>query len=243
MPCVGFFIIGKRVNHRPWLIWGGIYLVCMLIVFTLIDSKYKDASAFEAFLVAYFLGSFVHTFVARSAYIQKLLQQENEEEEYYRQRQVSGMGYAGPNRTEQFANQYNTRRNSQVEGSGNANTQRTTTTEKTDHTTVNTSPRQTAATAGSATPVDINSCTLTEMTALPGINIVMAKQAVKYRYEHGGFSSFDEFAEVVKLKPHFIVQLQDLVMCKPIDAQSQQSSAQQQPEKPGPEHHGRRLDL
>lgn len=215
----------------------------MLIVFTLIDSKYKDASAFEAFLVAYFLGSFVHTFVARSAYIQKLLQQENEEEEYYRQRQVSGMGYAGSNRTEQFANQYNTRRNSQVEGSGNANTQRTTTTEKTDHTTVNTSPRQTAATAGSATPVDINSCTLTEMTALPGINIVMAKQAVKYRYEHGGFSSFDEFAEVVKLKPHFIVQLQDLVMCKPIDAQSQQSSAQQQPEKPGPEHHGRRLDL
>ena len=84
------------------------------------------------------------------------------------------------------------------------------------------------------------------MTALPGVNIVMAKQAVKYRYEHGGFSSFEEFAEVVKLKPHFIVQLQDLVMCKPIDAQSQQSqqgSAQQQPEQPGPEHHGRRLDL
>jgi DNA uptake protein ComE-like DNA-binding protein len=244
MPCVGFFIIGKRVNHRPWLIWGGIYLACMLIVFTFIDSKYKDNSAFEAFLVAYFLGSFVHTFVARSAYIQKLLQQENEEEEYYRQRQVGGMGYAGPNRTEQFANQYNTRRNNKTEGMGNANTQHTSTTERTDHTAVNTPPRQTAA--ETVTPVDINSCTLTEMTALPGVNIVMAKQAVKYRYEHGGFSSFEEFAEVVKLKPHFIVQLQDLVMCKPIDAQSQQSqqgSAQQQPEQPGPEHHGRRLDL
>ena len=246
MPCVGFFIIGRRANYRPWLIWGGIYLVCLLVVFTFIDSSYKDSKLFDAFLLIYFIGSFVHTFVARSAYIQKLLALENEERGYSMQHNNGG-GFAVTNRTEQFASQYNARRNRQREDTGNANSQqRPSTTETRDHTIVRTSPRQkVAATAtAAATPakVDINSCTLSEMTALPGINIIMAKQAVKYRYEHGGFASFDEFAEVVKLKPHFIVQLQDKVVCQPI-AQPQQGSEQPSTETPGPEHHGRSLDL
>ena len=243
LPCVGFFIIGKRVNHRPWLIWGGIYLACMLVVFTFIDSKYENTLAFDAFLMIYFLGSFVHTFVARSAYIQKLIALEEGEEDDRMQQHSSSMGYAGTNRTDQFASQYNARRNGQAGNTGSSTTQqRQFTTEQPDHTFVNTQSRHTAA-AASASAVDINSCTLSELTALPGINIVAAKQAVKYRYEHGGFASFEEFAEVVKLKPHFLVQLQDRVVCNPIDSQSKQGPAQQSTDAPSTEHHGRSLDL
>ena len=247
MPCVGFFIIGKRAGHRPWLIWGGIYLVCMLIVFTFIDSEYKDTKLFDAFLVLYFLGSFIHTFVARSEYLRKLRAIEDGENLYEEQRHQSGVGYA--NRAEQFASQYHARHNRQAVETGRSNTQSgSTATERPDHTAVNSQARQAAAStatvsAASAAVVDVNSCSLTELSALPGIGIVEAKLAVKYRFEHGGFASFDEFATVVKLKPHFLVQLQDRVVCGPVKS-TPEAGAQQQPEDtPTTEHHGRSLDL
>ena len=252
MPCVGFFIIGKRVSHRPWLIWGGIYLVCMLIVFTLIDSEYKDSKLFEAFLVFYFVGSFVHTFVARSEYLRKLRAIEDGEDLYEEQQRQSGVGYASTSRSQQFASQYNARRNRQTRVTDRSNTQQSpSATERPDHTAVNSQPRQAAATAASAATsaassaavVDVNSCSLTELSALPGIGIIEAKQAVKYRFEHGGFSSFDEFASVVKLKPHFFVQLQDRVVCGPVKSKPESGSAQQPEDTPPPEHHGRSLDL
>lgn len=252
LPCVGFFIIGKRVSHRPWLIWGGIYLICMLVVFTFIDSQYKDSKLFDAFLVIYFVGSFVHTFVARSEYLRKLRAIEDGEDLYEEQRRQSGVGYASANRTEQFAAQYNARHNRQAAETGRSTTrQSTSATERPDHTAVNTKPRQAAAMAAatatsataSAAVVDINSCSLTELSALPGIGIVEAKQAVKYRFEHGGFTSFDEFATVVKLKPHFLVQLQDRVVCGPVSSKSETGTPQQPEETAGPEHHGRSLDL
>ena len=91
--------------------------------------------------------------------------------------------------------------------------------------------------------VDVNSCSLTELSALPGIGIVEAKQAVKYRFEHGGFASFDEFATVVKLKPHFLVQLQDRVVCGPVKSTPEAGAPSQPEDTPTTEHHGRSLDL
>ena len=253
MPCVGFFIIGKRAGHRPWLIWGGIYLVCMLIVFTFIDSEYKDSKLFEAFLVLYFLGSFVHTFVARSEYLRKLRAIEDGEDLYEEQRHQGGVGYA--NRAEQFASQYNARHNRQTVETGRSDTQSgSTATERPDHTAVKSQARQArqaaamaastaTASAASAAVVDVNSCSLTELSALPGIGIVEAKQAVKYRFEHGGFASFDEFATVVKLKPHFLVQLQDRVVCGPVKSTPEAGAPSQPEDTPTTEHHGRSLDL
>ena len=227
MPCVGFFIIGRRVNHRPWVVWGFVYLACMAIMFTLIDSKYKDNSIFETFMLLYTIGSIVHTFVARGEYIRRLEALEDELAEFYQQRQQAPTA----DRTQQFAQQYQTRHSQYAEDNQRSQEQQ---------------PARQATQSRQAPPppseVDVNSCTAQEMSRLPGIGIVAAKQAIAYRNEHGGFTSFDEFAKVLNLKPHIIVQLQDRVVCRPMKRQDSQPPTTGG-DAPTHEHHGRRLDL
>ena len=207
MPCMGFFIIGKRLNHRPWFIWAGIYLIGMVITFSLVDSPYKDYGLFKAFLIVYTFGGIAHTFIVRSEYLQRLAAFEDDMEEFYRRRD-NGYGVEKP-RTENV--------------------------------------QQFTAQPSSA-PIDINSCSFKEMADLPGIGVVEVKKAMEYRSEHGGFTSFDEFVKVLQLKPHFVVQLQDLVTCgpmyeKPMNSQSGKASSPEDSQSPKTDHHGLRLDL
>lgn len=85
----------------------------------------------------------------------------------------------------------------------------------------------------SKTIIDINSCEEKDFTSLPGVSIVMAKRAITYREEHNGFSSKEEFYDTIQLKPHFIVQVQELVECSPLNNQA----------IPKEESTGRKLDL
>lgn len=85
----------------------------------------------------------------------------------------------------------------------------------------------------SNTIIDINSCEESDLTSLPGVSIVMAKRAIRYREEHNGFSSKEEFYDTIQLKPHFMVQVQDLVECRPLNNQA----------IPKEESTGRKLDL
>ena len=65
--------------------------------------------------------------------------------------------------------------------------------------------------------IDINSCGESDFVSLPGVSIVMAKRAISYREEHNGFTSKEEFFDSIQLKPHFIVQIQDMIECKPLN--------------------------
>lgn len=55
--------------------------------------------------------------------------------------------------------------------------------------------------------LDINNCTEVELTELPGINIVMAKKAIKKREAIGGFKTIDDFIIYLRIKPHIEFQL------------------------------------
>lgn len=59
--------------------------------------------------------------------------------------------------------------------------------------------------------VDINNASEIEITALPGISIVMSKKIIKKREEIGGFKNVNEFFVYMKLKPHIESQLRELV--------------------------------
>lgn len=59
--------------------------------------------------------------------------------------------------------------------------------------------------------VDVNNCSEIELTALPGISIVMSKKIIKKREEIGGFKDVNEFFVYMKLKPHIETQLRELV--------------------------------
>lgn len=58
---------------------------------------------------------------------------------------------------------------------------------------------------------DINNASEVEITALPGISIVMAKKLIKKREEIGGFRNTHEVFLYLKLKPHMENQLKDLI--------------------------------
>lgn len=59
--------------------------------------------------------------------------------------------------------------------------------------------------------LDINNCSEIELTALPGISIVMSKRVIKKREEIGGFKTINDFFLFIKVKPHMESQLRELV--------------------------------
>ena len=59
--------------------------------------------------------------------------------------------------------------------------------------------------------IDINNASEVEITALPGISIVLAKKLIKKREEIGGFKNTHEVFVYLKLKPHMENQLRDLI--------------------------------
>ena len=54
---------------------------------------------------------------------------------------------------------------------------------------------------------DVNNASEAELTALSGINIVMAKKIINYRDTVRPFKSVDDFIEVMNIKPHFAKRL------------------------------------
>lgn len=59
--------------------------------------------------------------------------------------------------------------------------------------------------------LDVNNSSEMELTALPGVSIVLAKKIIKRREELGGFKDVNSFLEFTGLKPHMRLQLRDLV--------------------------------
>lgn len=70
---------------------------------------------------------------------------------------------------------------------------------------------ESSQTAQPDTPVDLNTATVEELTALPGIGDVIARRIVAYRQVHGPFTSLEELAEVKGMGEKRIEDIQDYV--------------------------------
>ena len=66
----------------------------------------------------------------------------------------------------------------------------------------------------SAEKLDINNASEVEITALPGISIVLSKKLIKKREDIGGFKSVEDVFLFLKLKPHMEEQLRKLICVK-----------------------------
>ncbi len=62
--------------------------------------------------------------------------------------------------------------------------------------------------------IDVNNSSEVELTALPGVSIVMAKKLIKKREEIGGFKSVNDVCLFLHLKPHMQKQLEQLICVK-----------------------------
>jgi competence protein ComEA len=60
-------------------------------------------------------------------------------------------------------------------------------------------------------PVHLNSATLEQLDALPGVGPVTAQKIVDYRTQHGGFGSVDELDAVPGIGPARLADLRSLV--------------------------------
>ena len=62
-----------------------------------------------------------------------------------------------------------------------------------------------------AGPVHLNTATLEQLDALPGVGPVTAQKILDYRQQHGAFSSVDELDAIPGIGPARLDQLRDLV--------------------------------
>ena len=69
-----------------------------------------------------------------------------------------------------------------------------------------------AAGSSPSAPVDLNSATLEQLEALPGIGPVTAQKILDYRQQHGAFHSVDELQGVPGIGPAHMAQLKGLVI-------------------------------
>jgi competence protein ComEA len=60
-------------------------------------------------------------------------------------------------------------------------------------------------------PVHLNSATLEQLDALPGVGPVTAQKILDYRQEHGAFASVDELDAIPGIGPARLAQLRELV--------------------------------
>lgn len=74
----------------------------------------------------------------------------------------------------------------------------------------------------SASKVNINTATASEIAMLHGINIAIAKKAVEYRDLNGGFKSVDEFLQVAEVKEYFIPKIKEMIT---LDGASQNNNS------------------
>jgi competence protein ComEA len=74
-----------------------------------------------------------------------------------------------------------------------------------------TSPGVGPAAGGSGGPVHLNSATIADLDALPGVGPVTAQKILDYRQAHGAFTSVDELDAVPGIGPATIENLRPLV--------------------------------
>lgn len=195
----GFFYIASKAKKKSWMVVGFVYLLAVAICFWgQKPIEQSIGSNFGGILVTILVVGIVLSFKFRKEYLIRIdmLDKANikqMEEENLRERAAAGLFKKGI----------------PVQGPNAKMVDNIT--ELKQEEPKNTDDLIKSSVTDSA--IDINSCDEEALAELPGINLILAKKAINYRQENNGFASVDDFYRVVDLKPHFIAQIRNKIVC------------------------------
>jgi competence protein ComEA len=85
-------------------------------------------------------------------------------------------------------------------------------------------PAKPKAAATVATPVNLNTATLAEIEALPGVGSATAKLIVEHRQKNGGFKKIEELMNIKGIGEKSFLKLKPMVTVAPVKGESQEKS-------------------
>ena len=86
------------------------------------------------------------------------------------------------------------------------------TVQKTVQNTVQNTIQKTEPVSENIEQLNINTASVEKISALPGVTLLDARKAIRYREEHGQFRTADEFFEAISAKPHVIAHIQERIV-------------------------------
>jgi hypothetical protein len=224
---IAFFIIGSKVKHKKWKMYGALYSIPFILLMVFGD-RYEtndwqwDLVGFS--LIGGWIASMIHAFRIRKEYLFRLEAIELREpyEDYKLRGQIQseyGVKFnQGP--IEQPLQQpfpqssYGEQPkpiSPQVPAQPGNEVPPTQPREF--------SPAQTDQ--FKSNPIDLNNASELELAGLPGVGPILAKKAMLERERIGGFRSLEDFSQLLNLKPHNVEKIRPLVVVGPAEGVAQ----------------------
>ena len=198
---IGFLIIGIKSKEKKWIITAAVYFAVLWGAFIVVGATANEVAAAIYFLII--LISIIHSFLANRKYLicRKVLLDINKDQ-IKKQKQ---------NERDKIIKHYKVKNTAK---SAPASETRKKPVERPPRSDNKSFDRQTYTPEPNNKKIDLNTCSESELAGLPGVSVVSAKRAIEYRNIRNGFSCKDEFYSIAGVKPHFVVQLEKIVVCE-----------------------------
>lgn len=188
---VSFFYIAYRVKQRKWTILGIIYSIPFILLMATSDIIGKNSWLYDVIMLIYFIAwitSIFHAFRIRPEYLLRLEAYKvvkKKDIEQMRKDIASEYGQVNRGSHEEKVNKVN--------GIAYESLHKESREEKL------------------ITPIDMNTASENEISAIPHLGVILAKKAVAKREEIGSFLSIEHFGEQVGLKPHILERVRPYI--------------------------------
>ena len=227
---IAFFIIGSKVKHKKWKMYGALYSIPFILLMAIGD-RYStidwqwDIVGFA--LLGGWIASMIHAFRIRKEYLYRLEAIELREpyEDYKLRGQIQAEYGVKFNQTPLEQPLLTpTPQPSYVEQPKPVLHQVPTqpVNEVPPAQTKEFSPAQ--YNQPKSEPIDLNKASELELAGLPGVGPILAKRAIMERDKIGGFRSLEDFSQLLSLKPHIVEKIRPLVVVGPAEGVSQKWS-------------------
>lgn len=243
---IAFFYISIRVKYKRWAIWGLIYSIPSIALIVVIYLEWASQE-FDLIIVGLALGfifSIIHSFSILKEYLLRLeaKQTKSKEVQEYLNKLIETEYNMNPEpplksvstskETPLIYEQYSVKASKNFSPPAvTASAQHLSAQDSAVATNVNSTQTSANLNVPPAIPIadtdliDLNSASEDELAALPGIGIILAKKAIQIRYSEGSFNTFEQFIDILGLKPHHAERIRPLITLRPITSPPRQTGS------------------